>query len=270
MTGATKPVRASFAEPQWYLSRRSYNIQIRQETVQKFVQGRRFTRILDVACGDGSASIPLFQAGNELTLLDMSAAMLEIAKCKLPANLSGEVHFVNDDFLRADLPASSFDLIICLGLIAHVDSPAEVIAKIARLLAPGGTVVMEGSDAGHFLNHGTGLKHHFLRATGRINYQVQLTTSRALIEMFERLGLRLRLLYRYSLPTFLPGFERIAPQRMLYNLVHLLYGSAAHNRNAWLGKECLYLFESSSAADSFADKNVTAQTAPDSVPQASF
>jgi len=262
MTTRREAVREAFAQPAWYLNRRSYNIAIRVETVQEFLRGRKFSRVLDVACGDGSASIPLLQGIQGLTLLDMSAGMLEVAGRKIPAALQGKVRFINDDFLRADLEPGSFDLIICLGLIAHVDSPGDVIARIASLLAPGGIVVMESSDAGNFLNSITVAHHRILEVLGRMRYELKLTTRHDVIGMFEAQDLRLRAIYRYSLPAVLPALERVIPQKMLYHLIHIVYGSARRNRNAWLGKECLYLFESPgpSAPATEERKEVSAET----------
>ena len=60
-------VKSLFESPQPYLKRRRYNINIRAETVQYFLRNREFTRILDVGCGDGSASIPFLAAQKSLT-----------------------------------------------------------------------------------------------------------------------------------------------------------------------------------------------------------
>ena len=77
--------------------------------------------------------------------------MLSIALSNVPPDLKQNVQPVNHDFLRANLEPHSSDLIICLGLLAHVDSPKHVIDKIARLLSPNGIVIMQSTDSGGFL-----------------------------------------------------------------------------------------------------------------------
>jgi ubiquinone/menaquinone biosynthesis C-methylase UbiE len=243
MTPKIDEVKSLFESPQPYLDRRRYNIKIRAETVQYFLRNRQFTNILDVGCGDGSASISLLNPQRNLTLLDLSANMLSIAMSHVPGSLADNVQAVNQDFLSANLAPHSFDVIICLGLLAHVDSPKAVIEKIAQLLCPNGVVIMQSTDSSGFLSH-LGISYRrILEAFGRMNYRYTLTTSTQIIEMFALCGQRLSGIYRYSLPG-MPGIDRIFSQRALYNYVRFAHGPAENNYNTWPGKECIYLFES--------------------------
>jgi len=242
MASKLQAVGADFGEPAWYLSRWKYNITIRAETVQEILQGEEFSCVLDLACGDGSISIPLLKPTNRLTLLDLSSAMLANAKSRISEDLAGNVRLINEDFLKADLAPHSFDLIICLGLIAHVDSPKALVGRIAELLSPEGVVIMESTDSSHFLNWPAIFHHDVLKAVGRMKYTLTLTTRDQVIEMFAAKGLELSAIYRYSMPNFVPGLDRFVSQKNLYNLIRVVYGSIRHNRNAWLGKECIYLF----------------------------
>jgi len=237
-------VKSLFESPQPYLERRRYNIKIRAETVQHFLRNREFATILDVGCGDGSASIPLLNPQRSLTLLDLSSKMLSIAQSQVPPNLCANVQVMNQDFLAANLAPHSFDVIVCLGLLAHVDSPTAVIEKIAQLLRPStGVVIMQSTDSSGFLSRFGITYRRILEVFGRMNYRYTLTTSALVIEMFAACGLRLSEIYRYSLPG-LPGIDRIFSQRALYKCVRVAYGPAQNNYNTWPGKECIYLFES--------------------------
>jgi ubiquinone/menaquinone biosynthesis C-methylase UbiE len=236
-------VKSLFESPQPYLDRRRYNINIRADTVQYFLRHRTFTSILDVGCGDGSVSIPLLAPQRSLTLLDLSSQMLTIAQSQVPSGLSRNVQAINQDFLAADLAPHSFDVIICLGFLAHVDSPKAVIAKIAQVLHPNGVVIMQSTDSSGFPSRVGIFYRRTLEAFGRMNYRYTLTTSAQVIEMFADCGLRLSNIYKYSLPG-LPGIDRIFSQRALYKSVRLAYGSPENNYNTWPGKECIYLFES--------------------------
>src|ERR1700691_1176159 len=150
MSTKVDEVKSLFESPQPYLERRRYNINIRADAVQYFLRNREFTTILDVGCGDGSASIPLLNPQRSLTLLDLSSQMLSIAQSQVPPNLSQNIRAVNRDFLGADLAPHSFDVIICLGFLAHVDSPKAVIEKIAQLLRPAGIVILQSTDSSGF------------------------------------------------------------------------------------------------------------------------
>jgi ubiquinone/menaquinone biosynthesis C-methylase UbiE len=236
-------VKSLFESTQPYLDRRRYNINIRADTVQYFLRNREFTSILDVGCGDGSASIPLLNPGRSLTLLDLSSQMLSLAQSHVPPDLSRSVQAINQDFLAANLAPHSFDVIICLGFLAHVDFPKAVIEKIAQLLRPNGIVIMQSTDSSGFPSRVGIFYRRILEAFGLMNYRYTLTTSTQVIAMFANCGLRLSDIYRYSLPG-LPGIDRIFSQRALYESVRLTYGSAENNYNTWPGKECIYLFES--------------------------
>jgi len=236
-------VKSLFESPQPYLKRRRYNINIRAETVQYFLCNREFARILDIGCGDGSVSVPLLNPQRELTLLDLSANMLSVAQSNVPSNLKQHVHPINQDFLSANLEPHSFDVVICLGLLAYVDSPKNVIDRIAQLLRPDGVVIIQSTDAAGFLSRVGVSYRRILEALGRIKYRYALTTKDQVVQMFAAHGFMLSEIYKYSLPG-LPGIDRIFPQRALYYYVRFAHGPAENNYNTWPGKECIYLFES--------------------------
>lgn len=49
--------------------------------------------------------------------------------------------------MAASLPTESFGLIICLGVMAHMLSPGDFVARIVTLLKPGGSLILEFTDA---------------------------------------------------------------------------------------------------------------------------
>jgi 2-polyprenyl-3-methyl-5-hydroxy-6-metoxy-1,4-benzoquinol methylase len=241
-------VKSLFESPQPYLERRRYNINIRAETVQYFLRNRAFTTILDVGCGDGSASVPLLNPERSLTLLDLSSQMLSIAQSQVAPTARQNVQAINQDFLTAVLAPHSFDVIICLGFLAHVDSPRAVIEKITQLLRSNGIVILQSTDSSGLPSHLGIAYRRVLKALGRMTYRYTLTTSAHIIEMFADCGLQLSNIYRYSLPG-LPGIDRIFSQQALYKSVRLAYGYPENNYNTWPGKECIYLFESTRIQD---------------------
>lgn len=249
MSTKTTEVKARFESPQWYLRRRRYNIEVRRETVEEFARGLNPARVLDIGCGDGSISLPLLTATNRLTLVDLSGGMLEIAKSRIPKVAAERVGVVNGDFLAADLGSQTFDLIICLGLLAHVDSAAQVIAKITGLLSVDGAVIMESTDAGHFLARRKGLFDRALQMAGRVPYPLTRTTSDEIAGMFKDRGFELSAIFRYSLPANTFALDRIIPQGVLHWLIKVIFGSAKHSRNARFGTECIYLFKACKAAE---------------------
>jgi 2-polyprenyl-3-methyl-5-hydroxy-6-metoxy-1,4-benzoquinol methylase len=123
MNSKTAQVKSFFIQPERYLLRSQYNIRIRAEVVKGFVGDTCYGSILDIGCGDGSISLPLLRQDMQLTLLDISRNMLSVARSHIPAAFSDQVQLVNDDFMHAELGPQAYDLILCLGVLAHVDSP---------------------------------------------------------------------------------------------------------------------------------------------------
>jgi|SRR5580700_6877631 2-polyprenyl-3-methyl-5-hydroxy-6-metoxy-1,4-benzoquinol methylase len=243
----TREVKKAFETPEWYLDGTRENITIRTETVQEFLEGGKFDHILDIACGDATASTPLLTRSNRLTLLDISSGMLAHAQSKIPANLQSNVEIINEDFMKATLEPKSFDLIICLGMLAHVDSPAAVIAKIASLLRPNGTIIMESTDAGNVMSYLTIFHQKLASIRKPVPYHVNLLTRAEVVRMFGNHGIELCSIFRYTFSLF-PGIHRVLDQKALYKVVRGMFGSSKKNRNAWLGKECIYLFRPAKAA----------------------
>ena len=94
-------------------------------------------RALDIGGGTGAAAVRLAGLGAEVTLLDSSAAMLEMAKLT-----ASEAGFTGDIILRCGdaaeagelFPGDSFDVVLCHNVLEYVDDPDAVIAGAARLL----------------------------------------------------------------------------------------------------------------------------------------
>jgi SAM-dependent methyltransferase len=104
--------------------------------------GLRGSRALDVACGTGSTTAPLADAGFDVTAVDRSRGMLDVARRRL----GGRVELVEADM--RDLPALGvFDLVLCVDdALNHLLDAGELraaLASMARCLAPGGVVVFD-------------------------------------------------------------------------------------------------------------------------------
>lgn len=231
-----------FTNPKNYLDIRRYIIEIRAETVQEFTANRNFSRILDIGCGDGSISIPLLTSARRLTLLDISSAMLSRALSRVSREHLKNVGTLNQDFLAAALDPDTYDLIICVGVLAHVPSPELIIEKISQLLKPGGLLVLECTDSANFSNQLTLLAGRVRGALKRgKGCHTRLISAESVIAMARRRGFRLVAEYRHNVA--LPLMGKILSQRTLQRLIRLFYGNTKRNRNAWMGKECIFAFE---------------------------
>lgn len=95
--------------------------------------------VLDVASGPGNVAIALIAAGaRRVVALDLSYNMLaEGARRGYP-----DVAFVNGDAMALPFPDASFDAVTISFGLRNVPEPPVALAEFARVLRPGGRVVI--------------------------------------------------------------------------------------------------------------------------------
>lgn len=92
--------------------------------------------ILEVGCGAGWFCDRLSAYG-QVTATDLSDEVLGRAMVRMP-----HVHFVAGDFMDLALKEASFDVVVSLEVLSHVGNQPEFLARIARLLRPGGRLML--------------------------------------------------------------------------------------------------------------------------------
>jgi len=108
--------------------------------------------VLDLGGGTGGDSVRLALLGHRVTVVDPSPdALASLQRRATDAELGDVVKGVQGDtadLLDHVLP-QSFDLVICHGVLEHVDNPTEALSAVATVLRPGGhvSVVVAGRMA---------------------------------------------------------------------------------------------------------------------------
>ena len=107
--------------------------------------------VLDVGGGAGHQSLPLAQAGYEVTLLDPSRAMLDKAEqrlARLPAEARRRVTLLQADGENAEAAVDGrrFAAVLCHGVLGYLERPEPMVGQLCRCAAPGGIVsIMTGN-----------------------------------------------------------------------------------------------------------------------------
>lgn len=99
-------------------------------------------RLLDIGCGGGLLAEPMRRLGFEVTAVDASERNIAVAGAHAAeAGLSIEYRCATAEALLAE-GAGPFDVILNMEVIEHVNAPGDYLRACARLMAPGGLMVV--------------------------------------------------------------------------------------------------------------------------------
>lgn len=113
---------------------------VMHETIDQLAAGTA----LDAACGTGRYAAYLAARGHRVIGVDSSPDMLDRASARVP-----RAGFLLGDLRRLPLAGDAVDLVVCGLALAHVPALEPVMAEFARVLRPGGHLVI--SDVHHDL-----------------------------------------------------------------------------------------------------------------------
>jgi SAM-dependent methyltransferase len=208
MSSQRERVQDFFADPLPYLRNNAY-LALRAKAVRRLVPDRAGMSVIDLGCGDGRISIPLVEETGELLLVDSSAGMLELARGNVPPGSAARVSFTRVDLADFE-PQQSYDVVICIGVLAHVPSPPATLRQIAQLVGPDGRAVVQFTDDASCLGR---LTHQAGAMRGRLGnasgYALNHMTLQSIATELRGAGLQLVDTYRY---VFVPGLRRLPPR----------------------------------------------------------
>lgn len=169
--------------------------------------------MLDCATGTGEISAAIYTSGRfcEATFVDISPDMLRRAELRLRSSPAHSVRFVQADifeYLPGLEAGTRFDLIVCLGLIAHTGRLEELLSSFRAHLADRGRILLQTSFAAHWGNR---LWRLLLdrRASRRHGYAFSYYTQQRIIEAVHQAQLAILAVRRYGVG--LPFLERVSP-----------------------------------------------------------
>lgn len=205
-------VRERFEEPGFYLGK-PFGVAVRAILVRRLLGQLDGATLLDIGCGDGSLSLQFASPKNRLTLIDLSKAMLERARGNVTQGLEPTVKLLQMDFRAFDSPGA-FDVVLCIGVLAHVDSIDDAVRKVASFLKPGGRAIFQITDSNTFVARIHSSAQKLKSWMGRdVGYQTNSMTLHGLHEVLARSAFQILDERRYSL--ILPGMGKL-PNNWLF------------------------------------------------------
>lgn len=107
-------------------------------------------RILEIGCGTGVITRALAQTPNfDGQIIGADQSLTLLAHARLLAEQTGlrdKLSYESQDAHALTFDDESFDIVIAHTLISHVTNPQKVLQEMARVVRPGGTVVVFDGD----------------------------------------------------------------------------------------------------------------------------
>ncbi|MTH78786.1 class I SAM-dependent methyltransferase [Paracoccus aestuariivivens] len=125
------------------------------------IRGRGFENALDVGCGEGRFCRMMAELGLATTGIDPTARLIETARARHPQG----------EYLEAQAEAlpfadASFDLVLSYLTLIDIDDSNAAIAEMARVLRPGGTLLISNlnsfSTAGSWQGEGDSARGYLI------------------------------------------------------------------------------------------------------------
>jgi ubiquinone/menaquinone biosynthesis C-methylase UbiE len=108
------------------------------ERVREFVPLEGDERALDAGAGTGALAFALAPLVREVVAVELVPELIQRGRANAPANVA----FVEGDIAKLDFGLGEFDLAATLRTLHHVPRPELVIAELARVTRPAGTIVV--------------------------------------------------------------------------------------------------------------------------------
>ena len=141
----TEAAQTFFARlaPQWDRLRSSHAPEAAVEAAVLAALGPAPVRaLLDLGTGTGRMLQLLAPRAGRATGLDASHAMLAVARANLERAGLGRTELRQGDIHAPPFPGGSFDLVVVHQVLHYLDDPARALRAAARLVAPGGRLLV--------------------------------------------------------------------------------------------------------------------------------
>lgn len=201
-----------------YLEKR-FGIEIRTLIVNKMLGRVSNCSILDIGCGDGAISLQYASQENNITFIDLSENMLRIAKENTPVQLREKYSYKNISFLDFQTD-HCYDIILIIGVLAHLPSLEGIFEKISDLLSSDGKCIIQYSDSNNILVKFSQFINKLGNQVGHKNYRYLLNKiySTEVVKLLENNNLQIEHTIQYSL--LLPFMGRL-PDSLLFKIQKL-------------------------------------------------
>lgn len=111
-------------------------------------------RAADIGCGTGTMSRWLAERmgdGSKVDAVDISEDQLDVARTLQPAAGAGTITYSLASAYEPTLPEAQYDIVFVRLVLCHLKEPNKAVAEMAKLLKPGGRLVLVDMDRYSFM-----------------------------------------------------------------------------------------------------------------------
>jgi SAM-dependent methyltransferase len=193
-TTATPNGAATAAEPwQIRLYRRSIKKKETLEAVLRLLPPVAGKRCLEIGCATGTSSWLLRQRGGEWTSTDFDPKQVDSAR----QLLGGDVMLIDAGPLP--FPDESFDVVVGINFLEHLEDDAGFVREMVRVLRPGGAFLLTCPDGvSNRLGYRLKKLYRFTADTGGFGHARDGYLKHELERLIRDAGLRIERLESYS------------------------------------------------------------------------
>jgi ubiquinone/menaquinone biosynthesis C-methylase UbiE len=127
--------------PEWDALRKVFNDDaLRARAVSRLIDPNLV--VADIGTGTGILAIELARLGTRVIAVDHSSRMLDAARAKTADEPLLEIDFRHGEASQLPISYSEIDAAFAHMVLHHLPSPSDAIAEMARVVKPGGAVVV--------------------------------------------------------------------------------------------------------------------------------
>lgn len=143
----------------------------------------RGLRVLDAACGEGYGAALLADGASQVLGLDIAPEAIAHARARYATRDNLRFEVADCTALEA-LPAGSFDLITSFETLEHVQAQERMLDGFARLLAPGGLLLVSTPDKRTYTDLSGAVNPFHVRELYRDEFEAMLGARFAAFRLF--------------------------------------------------------------------------------------
>lgn len=137
--------------------------------------------VLDVGAGSGALAASFAEVGHKVTVVEPSSA-IDFASLG-----SYGISVVHDSWPSKNVMDQKFDLILCVQVLEHVDSPVDFLASIASSLQVDGQIYLEFPSGDWVVKHASLADIHFPHVSYFLSSSIELILQKvSLFQVIQR------------------------------------------------------------------------------------